>query len=143
MKKLVVLFLLLMLCGCGEIEHSYYDDIIEEMSFINKSSSDFSFDVNVNLELVGEEYLYYVIIDNPSIVMRNIRALVIGGEDVSSIGFLDNPVNMNKYYIDKDNGYVEGIILSSYIEKNIELKIYIEYENENGDLIKNYYIYNE
>ena len=134
MKKLLIILLIVFVGGCNA-EPTYYEEVIEEVSLASEST-----EIPCEIEVLAEEDFYYVTFDEPKNTMLNVKALVVGGEEVSSIGFLDDTVNMEEGMVDKETNYVKGVILSGVINEST-LKIYIEYEDHLGVIYKSYYIY--
>lgn len=119
MKKLLVL-LCFLLVGCS---NSVYDNYVKELKN-SEPSSEIPFDIEFNIDNVNENrIIYQVIIDNPKVDARNVKALVIHDaktEDIfPSVGIVDETINLNEQ---------KGIILMGYINKteDINFKVLIE-----------------
>ena len=151
-KYLLILFLSFTLFGCTEnkeqLEKNNYlvlkEELIEKDVFSN--TEDINFDLNISIDRVNsEEVSYRAIIDNPKENMYNVKALLIHNhltdEVFPSLGLFDEPIDL----IVNDNE-VKGISLVGYIKTikeiedlNLDIKVYVEYTNEDNELIKIYY----
>lgn len=157
MKKLLILFSIALLAGCANVEVSNNSAIEKEkesyLAIKNDLDTYLEYDsleevpcnITFSIDKTSEEELSYrVILDNPQIDMYNIKALLIHDyftEDIfPSIGIFDETANL----IVNDEE-VKGIQLVGYIEtsKNIDinLKLYLEYTDVNGNINQIYYKY--
>lgn len=153
MKKIVIVLLYsFVLFGCKsndmEREKNNYlnlrDELIEKVEF--SSLEDINFDLNISIDRINEEEISYrAIIDNPKENMYNVRALVvhdsITDEIFPSLGIFDEDVDL---ILGDDK--IKGISLIGYIknsndieEIDLNIRVYIEYVNENNELVKIYY----
>lgn len=148
MKKLVVLIpLLILLVGCtNKVEENkiayleYKSKLEEQENFSTEEEIDFS--TYFNIERENEEVVNYsIIINEPNIDMHNVKALLIHDyvqeEAFPSVGILDEPVELYKNSEDK-------IILNGTIQtlddiSDVNFKLYLEYQDENGLENKIYY----
>lgn len=153
MKKRLVLLIvfLLLVTGCGnkdeESKNEYLtikSDLLESTKF--EKSDNVNCDITVSIDRINdEEVSYRVIIDNPKENMNNIKAMVVHNyytEDIfPSIGLFDDDESLIV-----GNEEVRGIELVGYIdttkdidELNLELKIWIQYIDDNGEVKDIYY----
>ena len=155
MKKLVVLVVfIIFIVGCSNVKIENNNKISEEKESylaikneLNAKKEYISSDeLPCNVTRINrEEVSYRAIIDDPKVNMYNVKALLIHDyftEDIfPSIGIFDDPENL---IIGSEE--VKGISLVGYIEttKNIEelnlnIKLYIEYTDDEGNINKVYY----
>lgn len=153
MKRSIIIALIsFMLVGCVQdtstLEKDDYlvfkEELLEQKEFTD--IEDINFDLNVSVDRINEEEISYrAIIDNPKENMYDIKALVIHNyftdEIFPSIGIFDKPINLK---INNDD--VKGINLVGYIkttkdikELDLDIKVYLEYTNDSGEIIKIYY----
>lgn len=120
------------------------DDLTNKNEFINSDELPCSITASVD-RINEEEVSYRVIIDNPSINMNNVEALLIHNnfsEDIfPSIGIFDN-----KESLLVGNEDLKGIELVGYIETtkkikdlNLELKLWLKYIDDEGNKQEIYY----
>ena len=126
MKKIVLVILALLLVGCNskkkEMDESmkHYEAswkaVLNESKF--KSSSRF-FDIKTEMYKDEVGYSYYIEINNPKIAMYGIEVMVVENKEafnaeekmLPSLGIFDNPINLVPFQVDKDKGFLEGILL--------------------------------
>ena len=158
MKKLVVLIFIVFLVGCSNIKIEQNEEINKEkedyLAIKNELNSvkeyvnddDLPCDVTISIDRINkEEISYRAIVDNPKIDMYNVKALLIHDyftEDIfPSIGIFDEPQNLII-----GNEEVKGFELVGYIETSkdidVNLKLYLEYTDINGNISDIYYKYN-
>ncbi len=159
-KVLIMMFTLLLATGCQvnnnlSTEKKTYQNMIDKLQ--QASNKNFnkpvSYDIHVYIDkIVESEIMYSLIIDEPTESMNNISAIIIHDyptKDIfPSIGIFDNKVNLIPDFIDVSSNYVKGITLTGYIpyEKDITtfkgtFKVLVEYEDELGNKIDDYYKY--
>lgn len=148
-KYLLLLVLLLFLFGCDnweeEVKNDYLSmksDLIKETSF--SSLEEINCDVSVFIDRIDEEKVSYeMIVENPSINMNNIKAILIHNyyteQLFPSVGIFDDPVDL---IVNSGN----KITLKGEIETdndidslNLVLKLYIRYVDDNGNEKDIYY----
>ena len=158
MKKLVVFLFIIFLVGCSNIEIEPNEEINKEkenyLAIKNELNSvkeyvnddDLPCDVTISIDRINkEEISYRAIIDNSKIDMHNVKALLIHDyftEDIfPSIGIFDETENLLV-----GNEEVKGISLVGYIETtkdieelNLNVKLYIEYTDSEGNIKEIYY----
>ena len=153
MKKSIIIALFsFVLIGCTEnkkdIEKDKYLTLKEELLEQTEYSEleDLNFDLTISIDRINEEEISYrAIIDNPKEIMNNVKALVIHDHftvDIfPTIGIFDEPINLII-----NNEEVKGISLVGYIQTNkdieeldLNIKTYIEYTTDEGNLVKIYY----
>ena len=153
MKVIKVLFILtlILITGCENSEEenkneylAMKSDLLENDNF--QETDNINCDITVSIDRINEEEVSYrVIIDNPKENMYNIKAMVVHNyytEDIfPSLGLFDDQENL----IIGDNN-VKGIELVGYIKTtkdidklNLELKVWIEYTDDNGKTKDIYY----
>lgn len=158
-KVLVVLISIILVTGCASEVEVGIDNNVEENKityldikdkltnkdkFITKE--ELEFDVTASVDRISEEEVSYrVIIDNPTVNMNNIEALLIHNnftEDIfPSIGIFDD-----KQSLLVDNKDLKGIELVGYIETtkkikelNLELRLWLSYIDDEGNKQELYY----
>ena len=152
MKKIhiLALIILLILTGCENNEENIKNEYIamKNQTFDDKNYQNEAIPVEIitTIERIDEEAINYkVTIKNPQENMHDIKAMVVHNyynEDVfPSIGVFDEPKNL---LIDDDK--TTELVLKDTIKttKNIskldlELKIWIEYTDDNGEKKDIYY----
>lgn len=158
MKKLVVLIFIIFIVGCSNVKIEQNEEISKEkedyLAIKNElnnieeyiSDEELPCDITITVDRVNnEEISYRAIIDNPKIDMYNVRALLIHDyftEDIfPSIGIFDKRENLLL-----NNEEVRGISLVGYIETtkdieelNLNIKLYIEYTDNEGNVKEIYY----
>lgn len=158
MKKLIILLFAVFIVGCSSVKIETDNTIVEEkedylaikdeLNSVDKYISDENLpcDIKISLDRINkEEISYRAIIDNPKTDMYNIKALLIHDyftEDIfPSIGIFDEAENLIV-----GNEEVRGISLVGYIETtndieelNLNVKLYIEYSDSEGNIQKIYY----
>lgn len=158
MKKIVVLIFIIFIVGCSNVKIEQNEEISKEkedyLAIKNElnnieeyiSDEELPCDITISVDRVNnEEISYRAIIDNPKIDMYNVRALLIHDyftEDIfPSIGIFDNRENLLL-----NNEEVRGISLVGYIETtkdieelNLNIKLYIEYTDNEGNVKEIYY----
>lgn len=153
MKKLIKKNITFLICifalfGCTnktKLEKDNYlvfkEELLEQENFTSKE--ELPFDLNISVDKINEEEVSYrAIIDNPKENMNNITALLvhdyINEEIFPSIGIFDDKINLIV-----GNNEIKGINLVGYIktekELNLNLRLYVEYDNDLGEIKKIYY----
>lgn len=147
MKKVVVVLLLPLLIGCtSEVEKNkiayldYKNNLQEQETFNTKEEIDFNTYFNIKRE--NEEIVNYsIIINDPSIDMYNIKALLIHDliqdEVYPSVGIMDKPVELLKDTEDKIE--LKGTIQTTEDISNVNFRLYIEYTDKDNNQNKIYY----
>lgn len=142
MKKILLLiFILLLLCGCNKDNEALkkYNSYIEELKS-SEISKEIPFDITIDIsKFTDQEYMYKVIIDNPKEELRNIEAIAIHDKETKDIfpssGIFDDKYNLIPNNINKDNKNAKGIILIGYLpyEENIDItfKVLLKYKTNN------------
>lgn len=143
MKKILLCFMICMtLIGCQSKsttnEKQTYQKYLEKLKTNQKfetKTNDFRIKVVLN-QLKNKQVRYDLIIDEPAIVMKNIKVLtMIDGQkdnDFPSLGIIDqNQYSLIPHQYDEKKNIYKGIHLSGLTKnKKITLKIYIYYEND-------------
>ena len=153
MKRSIIIALVsFVLIGCNKDEVTlekddylvFKQELIEQEKFTK--NEELKFDLEISVDRINEEEVSYrAIIDNPKENMNNVKALIIHNyftDDIfPSIGIFDEPINL---IVDEEE--VKGINLVGYIKTtkdisdlNLEVKVYIEYTNDSGELVEVYY----
>lgn len=152
MKKVLLLVLPLLLVGCSKdkltLEKDEYlvfkEELLEKNNFTNEE--DINFDLTISVDRVNEEEISYrAIIDNPKENMHNIKAILVHDyltdEVFPSLGIFDDTIDL---IIDDEN--IKGINLVGYIkttkeikEIDLNIKVYVEYTDDNNKVKKVYY----
>ncbi len=151
MKKAVFILFSLFLVGCtNNLEEekneylTYKNTLKDEEEFT--SYEQLPCNITFSIDKISEEEISYrAIIDKPKENMYDIKAIVIHDyftEDIfPSIGIFDDTYDL---IVGDEN--VKGISLVGYIETNknyedlnLELRVLLEYKNENDEVKKIYY----
>lgn len=142
MKKIILLIVILLLCGCKSTELKKYESYIKELKN-NKNSSEIPFDVSIDLiKFIDEEYMYKVTIDNPKEELKEIEAIVIHNKDTEDIfpssGIFDDKYNLIPNDINKKSNNVKGVILIGYIpyeeDITVTFKLLVKYKDNNNKI---------
>ena len=141
MKNRLIIFLsLFILLGCSSQKNttsyskkqyneyvSYYNRLKKSTSF-DESCDDCSIQLITN-KISNKKIRYDIIINNPVIEMKNIKAIAFidkRDKNIPSIGLLEK---------DKKNGYYKGINLSGTTSKNkFDVKLYLTYNTEDKQI---------
>lgn len=160
MKKIgYVVLILLLMCGCEkkiDPKQKEYQDTVEQLQEKKekKFDTEFPFVVDVSLDsFTDDEITYSVVIDQPVVPMKNIKAIAIHDVETDdifpSIGILDEPLHLYPNEVDESSKKVKGIALVGYIktkkkigEFHMNLKVMVSYEDMEGN-IKRYYYYHK
>lgn len=152
MKKYLIIFLtVLLFCGCNNTkednkELKTYNNYIDEVKKIDKSSEDIPFDISLEFDRsTDKEVRYQVIIDNVKEDINDIEAVMyhdLKTEDIfPSIGIFDEKQNL------KVGQKPAGIILVGYIdytgdinELKCNIKVLVKYKDSNNENKKVYYV---
>lgn len=156
MKKIIVFIFcfLLISCSCSLTkEEKIYYQLIKELSLIKEIqiTSLPPVTIFVSLEKVIEEELrYQVIIDNPQIIMNEVKAIVIHDQKTNdifpSVGIFDEPLTLIPKEKELNTSQTKGLILVGYLpyqglvtDFDGSFKILIQYQDERGTSHKIYY----
>lgn len=150
MKKYLIIFLsVLLFCGCNNKEDEYlktYNNYIDEVKKIDKTSEDIPFDINLEFDrLTDKEVRYQVIIDNVKEDITDVEAVMyhdLKTDDIfPSIGIFDEKESL------KVGQKPAGIILVGYIdytgdinELKCNIKVLVKYKDSNNKNKKIYYV---
>ncbi|MBP3635105.1 MAG: hypothetical protein J6J17_01420 [Bacilli bacterium] len=128
-----------------EKEKNTYIKFVKELKKVKESSEELPFDINVSYDkLDDEEIRYQVVIDNPKVELKEIKALAIHDKQTDdvfpSVGIFDSIVDLST------SSNSKGIILVGYIpyDGNIddfdcEIKVLISYIKDENK-ITSYYV---
>lgn len=147
MKKLILVFLCLILFGCDKNQENKnlafqsYNDMKQLLQTNQKYNSKFEqAKLSIEVDKVDKEYRYYVFLDNPKIAMYNISAMAIIDDQnydnimAANFGiFEDVDYNMIPNQNNVKNGFIKGFMMSGSSSKpNFKLKILVQWQNENN-----------
>lgn len=147
MKKLILVFLCLILFGCDKgvdkknLSFQSYNDMKQLLQTNQKYGNRFEqAKLSVEVDKVDKEYRYYIFLDNPKIAMYDIRAMaIIDGQNYDNIMaanfgiFEDVNYSMIPNQSNVKNGFIKGFMMSgSSIKPSFKLKILIQWQNENN-----------
>ncbi|MEG2329567.1 hypothetical protein [Anaerorhabdus sp.] len=145
-----ILILTLFLSGCqskntNEIDSKKLDEYKSIYQTLLQSTATSEagtyFDISTEVtHLPDDTYRYYVIVDNASTSMYNVKmiALEVGSDSETimapSIGILDGEVyNLIPSQVSMQEGFVKGLVLSGdSVNSEINLKIMISWTDEKG-----------
>lgn len=143
MKKLLILILtFFLIAGCSvnvsKEEYKTYEDmknILEEATIYSTSSDNYSISITYSNNISDKSY--YIVVDNPSIAMYDVKILafeVVDGDDdqvAPNAGIFDERINLVPNQIKKDEGYVKGVSISgNYINDNPVILCIVQWINE-------------
>lgn len=151
MKKFLILFtFLITLTACSNVTQKldtnqrYYDLInllVEREKFEQVPKY---FDLSYDVSHDAEGYRYFLIIDNPKVVMKDVEIIAMEkGSDASkqmaaSVGiFADNEYNMVPGQANPTKGYVKGISVSGLMSQP-DSKICVLIQWKSSDLMNSY-----
>jgi len=148
MKKIIIcLILSFVLIGCGSKENEkLYDTYVNNLKEQTEFQEELPFDVNIYFDKLSDnEIRYQVVIDNTKENIYDIKAIAIHDYETSdifpSIGIVDEKIDLIQNSED-----VKGVKLVGYIDTDIpleelviEVRLLVEYINENGEIQKLYY----
>lgn len=146
MKKIVFILPLILLVGCTnkveENKYAYldYKNNLEKQEIFSKEKLDFNSYFNIKRE--NKEVIdYSIIIDNPTVNMHRVKALLIHDytqdEIFPSIGILDEPMELLK---DSNSRIIlKGKIQTMDDISNVKFRLYLEYVDDDGIENKIYY----
>ena len=108
----------------------------------NYKEEEIEFNTYFNIEREDEEVVNYsIIINEPTIDMYNIKALLIHDyyqeEAFPSVGIFDNEVELQKD--SEDTITLSGVIQTTEDISDVNFKLYLEYQDDNGLENKIYY----
>ena len=147
MKRLLVILLCLILCGCKQIGEEKIDMDQKYLSIIdsindheNFATSSKYFDVQCEMAKINDGYRFYVTIDNPTLAMYDIQAMAIEkGVDYSkvmaaSVGVVeDTKYAMIPNQANPDEGFYQGITISGIASIPLTtLYVYVNFKNGDG-----------
>ena len=143
MKKIIIVLLLILLCGCSSSEKNIYLDYINELKEVKTSSKAYPFDIEVKYDkIIDREVRYQVILDNVKEDITDIEMICYQDKKTSdiypSIGIFDDKESLFKdkkpsglilvgyipYKKDIDNFHITMKVLVKYKIKNKEYKIH-------------------
>lgn len=156
-KSLILIIFCFFLISCSSLskeQHLYYQFVSElkgkdDHQFTNQ----LPLNITVHLEkIIKEELRYQVIIDQPHLIMNNIKAIVIHNQETKdvfpSLGIFDETLNLLPEGNDAKGKQPKGIILIGYIPYLGPLdsfegwfRVLVQYEDEHGKLNKIFYLY--
>ena len=114
-------------------------------SNIRQPRVELPFEIEVSIDsLVEGELVYSVVIDQPKVPMKNIKALVVHDAKTTdifpSVGIFDTPLNLIPNEVDQEKKNVKGIALVGYIETDksvgafhMNVRVLVSYEDEEGN----------
>lgn len=147
MKKLFVIILCFLFCGCSNsksVESQQFDEyhqIQDRLLQQTKFDVECDFDVYVVYNELENQYRYDLIIDNPDNLMYDITAMCYCNENIDDIfpciGIFDDDLfHLKKDCVNKEEGYYKGIQLSGVSSMKEEIKLYVSYYDEKNDKIE-------
>jgi len=145
-KVLVIILTTILLIGCSNKETKQmkiYDDYIEYLESVDKSSKDIPFNVEISVNKITDGLMSYkALIDKEDLTMNDIEAILIHDKKSEnafpSIGIFEDKISLDK------NSTEKGVKLNGYIEEQeeVEFKLLIKYKDENKKEKKYVYVYN-
>ena len=139
-KVLLIIPLFLLLVGCSnKVEDEKYayieykNNLEKQEEFTSHDNLDFNTFFNIQRD--GDTVKYSLTIDNPTTDMYNIKALLIHDYDTidvfPSVGIFDETETLMAG--SDDSITLDGTIISADDLSDVKFKLYLEYENENGE----------
>lgn len=136
MKKLFILISVLLLTGCttSSLVDDFYTSDLKELENSAANTSLYDYDLNIYLEPIGEEYLYQLVLDNPTTEIDNLKVLLIHD------AYTDEVYPSYGYFGDNMDNTVEfkGLNLIGYLtpdKPKIEFKVLVTYDD-----VRNFHI---
>lgn len=153
MKKLLVMVLIcsLFLTGCGfskvSVEKEEYNFLVEKLQNIPDKSflNTYPFNIKVSLEkIIESEITYRVYVDTPTAKVTDLKILAINNVDKTNVypssGIFDKKLSLDPEYINKEEGFVKGVMLVGYIpfDESIdkfkgEIRVLVSYKIEDKE----------
>lgn len=157
-KWIICLFILLLTTGCNQKETEEilkevkeYQNIVSMLKEKEITETELPCKIEIQLEKSeSDELIYTVTLDEPEEAMYEIQALFISMKEEKnsypSVGILDDKENLVPDRIDKENGFVKGIVLAGYLSSKEEIdeyhdtfRLYLSYKDEEGEKQVIYY----
>lgn len=161
-KQIIIIIIsMLLLIGCTtnsyKEEKELYNHFINDLmkAKLEDFSDDLPFNLNVYFDKVSDsEITYRIIIDEPKIIMNNIKVIAIHDQKTNdifpTIGIFDQPLNLIPGDIDLTLNKVGGIILVGYIpyqgkleDFKCNIKVLLEFEDESSHLNRLFYLFHK
>ena len=148
-KKILIIFLLILLCGCNSNlseQKEKYISYIKELKEVNKTSKSYPFEIETVFDkLTNNEIRYQVIIDNVDEDIHDLEAIAIHNKQTDdvfpSIGIFDEKEELLK------GKKPSGVILVGYIDYTgkvedfkCNIKVLIKYKTKDEKIHKVYYV---
>ena len=139
MKKIIVILLLILLCGCTSSEKNIYLDYINELKEVKTSSKTYPFNIEVKYDkIIDREVRYQVILDNVKEDITDIEMICYHDKETKdiypSIGIFDDKESLFK------KKKPSGLILVGYIPYkkdinnfHITMKVLVKYKINNKE----------
>lgn len=142
-RKLFVFITCIMLLGCTSdksLESLQFEEYYKIQSSLikqNRFTRTNDFDVQLVYNQIDNEFRYDLVINNPNKVMKDIIAMCYVDADYEdmfpNIGIFEtDSYNLKKDYINKDENYYKGIMLSGTVLKKASAKLYVNYKDNNN-----------
>ncbi len=142
-KMLIIITCTLFLTACAykkeSKEYAIYKNYINELNEIKGSSVNNPLVININIEKISENlFAYTSLINKNKEKMNNVLALLIHNKETEnafpSVGIFDEKVTISNEE--------KGIKLTGYVEniEDIRFKLLIKYTNDEGKIVKYYYV---
>lgn len=151
MKKIIGLLITLsfMLSACSKPSEldakmatykAHYELIDQHQKFLKESSY-----FNVETEMIKQNgnYIYYIVVDQAKIEMHDVVLMVVENDQLyqnnpkmmPSAGIFDRAYSLIPKQINKDFGYMKGIIISGESKQaNIKVELLVEWRNSRKEL---------
>lgn len=138
---LISIIVLIFITGCGVSKQQIlYDQTIMKLRNEKIEPTVFPFQISITLEsITDQEFVYEVIIDEPTEPLHQVSAVVIHDQMTQdifpNIGFFDETINLWNH---KTPTQMKGLLLLGYLskettDKEICFKIWVSYQNEQGE----------
>lgn len=135
----------LLLAGCARKEaepaslvkyRSYYTAISESTEYIEESAS-----YSLELEMTALDkggFSYYIVVDEPRVSMYDVVVMAVEDDIpyvssagmMPSIGIFDGPYTMIPNQVNREDGFVKGVIASGVADSDpVSLKILVEWKD--------------
>lgn len=143
-RRLITIIACLILAACSQNntleskQYGEYQMIQERLLKQNKFVKSTEFDTILIYNEINKKYRYDLIINNPKNEMKDITALCFVDEEnegmFPNLGiFNEEEYSLKKDYINKEENYYKGIMLSGITLKRGNAKLYISYLDEKNE----------
>lgn len=118
----------------------HYNMVESHTNFKQKSTF---FSISSEMVKKNHGYVYYIFIDQAKVEMNQVVVMVVENDIpyqqnpkmMPSSGIFDRPSSLIPHQINKERGYVKGIVLSGESkEKKIKVEVLVEFKDHSGEV---------